>query len=267
MVAKGLNLSSSKVEVFIEKRPTLEHGKISINLFNKKYGSSEVITMEYHRDQISFIFDLSELIPSQVSQYNFSISISDIDGTIVEEVKLRDSVGRIDKMLSGAVKKIIHDFIIVAKNINGSKVFIFKKMYSGENCSLCWDRDLDSSTDSNCKKCGGTGKTSRYSKPYTTYAGALQSSSNSKENMQEGMVSDYGPQTVSLPAVVELETDDIIYYQILGVWFIVNSSLSVASLKTIDSLQTVAISELPSHSPQVETLSKNKDFILSNKGR
>jgi len=267
MVAKGLTLSSSIMEVFIEKRPTLKKGRISLNLFNKKSGSTELISIEYHRDQPSFIFDISELMPAQVGAYNTSVSILDEDGIVVEEAAIKDSVGKIDRLIRGSVKVVIHDFIRVAKNINGSKIFIFKKMYFGENCEECWDEDLDSSNNSNCKTCGGTGKAIQYSQHYVTYGGAIQPIPTERELKQEGMIMEFGPQIMSLPATLHLETDDIIYYQILGTWFIVNSNASAASLKSISSLQTVQMSELPSHAPQVEMLSKRKSFIQTNKGR
>jgi hypothetical protein len=268
MTAKGIYLSSSVVEVFLDKRPTLEEGKISLLLFSKTgSGSTQILSQDYSKDVLSFIFDISEVRPLYVSRYNLAIEIKDNDGISIEEVKLRDTKGKIDALITGAVKKVIHDFIVVAKNINGSKVFLFKKMSSGERCQQCWDYDLDSSTNSDCPTCGGTGQLFRYSKPYITYGGALQSSSISRQHAQEGMIADYGETKLSLPALVELRTDDIVYYQILGLWFIVNSNLTISGLKSIDTLQTILMNELPSHSPQIKTLSMDDSFTITNKWR
>jgi hypothetical protein len=267
VTAKGLILSSSIVEVFLENRPTLERGEIVLLLSPPKSRGAKILSQEYKDDVLSFTFDISELRPMYVTFYDLTIELRDINGNIIGEAKLKKSVGKIDSMITGITKKVIQDFIIVAKNINGSKVFIFKKMNTGEKCKECWDYDLDSSMNSNCPVCGGTGMSTRYSQSYVTYAGAIQASSLSRENTQEGMTSNYGPSQLSLPSMIELETDDVLFYQIRGMWFIVNSNITISALKNIDTLQTVAISELPSHSPQIETLSKDREWKLTNKWR
>lgn len=267
MIAKGLVQSSSVVEVFITDGPSLEQGTISLLLYNKQKESTSVLSIDYTISSLSFIFDISELTPSYVSHYDFSIEIRDVNGKVLASSKLKSSVGKVDSMITGVVKKVVHDFTLVAKNINGSKVVLFKKLSSGEKCKECWDDDLDSSSNSNCKTCGGTGKITRYSQPYTTYAGALQFSNDSLDHRQEGMISDYGPIVLSLPAMVKLATDDVLFYQILGIWLIVNTRVSIASLKRMDTLQTVAMSELPSHSPQVETILAYGSFKIENKWR
>ena len=126
---------------------------------------------------------------------------------------------------------------------------------------------MDSSNDSNCKDCGGTGYKSEYSNPLKTYAGAIQDGASQTAHQQEGMISDYGTVNVSLPALILMHTDDILFYNLTGTWYIVESTLSVSGIRTDDVLQTLGMQELPSKSPQVESLLGKHRELITNKGR
>ena len=169
--------------------------------------------------------------------------------------------------MPGHAKSIIKDFIVVAKNLNGSKIEIFKRLNSKDKCEVCWDEDMLSSNDSNCPNCDGLGEVIAYSHPYKTYGGAIQSTSNSIIQQQEGMTVDYGADTMPLPALVVLETGDVFLYHSTGVWYYVDVSINIASLSGFNTLQTVSIHSLPSHAPEVEFLSNKRLENIDNKWR
>lgn len=267
MKVKAIVLSVSSIEVFPTNIKYKGEGEISLDLRLGKNEKISRVKLAFSPLALSYIFDIAEMFPSKIFEYNFSISILNNEGEKQEEANIRSLTAGNSYLLSGVAAKVIHDFCIVAKNINGSACLIFKRVTSQEKCSVCWDKDMNSSNNSNCKSCGGTGYKSEYSNPFKTYAGAIQDGASQTAHQQEGMISDYGAVMVSLPALILMHTDDILFYKLTGTWYIVESSISVSGVRTDDVLQTIGMQEPPSKSPQVESLlAKHRDEI-TNKGR
>jgi hypothetical protein len=71
----------------------------------------------------------------------------------------------------GIIKVKKQEFLIKAKNINGNKLLVFKKLNDRVHCPDCWDKDLRTSNNTNCPTCGGTGYIDKYSEPFFTWGG------------------------------------------------------------------------------------------------
>jgi len=267
MKVLGIIESASILTVYLANTIPLDECTLDLYLLLPKKNETRMLSLPYDPRILVYTFDISEMRPSILNYYDFGVKITDSQGNEIENYPIKIKKGTRTRLLPGHAKSIIKDFIVVAKNLNGSKIEIFKRLNSKEKCEICWDEDMLSSNDSNCPNCDGLGEVITYSYAHKTYAGAVQSTSNSILQQQEGMTSNYSLDTIPLPALVVLDTGDIIFYHSTGVWYYIDTSVNIASLGGFSTLQTVAVHTLPSHAPEVEFLSKRRMETIDNKWR
>ncbi|MDF1879620.1 hypothetical protein JHD46_08220 [Sulfurimonas sp. SAG-AH-194-C20] len=229
---------------------------------------SEVETIPFDYKNIFHTFYIGDHRIFDAYSYSYRAEAVDKNGDVILSIKLKPLENQADYRIRGIARKVKADFTIVARRMNGSVIYAFKKMKLKEKCSSCWDYNLESSSDSSCKECGGLGRVSYYSNPIKTYARAVNVNSESLNLVnvgQEGV----GNSTISMLQDITLFTDDVFFYQSTGKWFIVNTSISASTIQNIPTLQTLSISELPSDSPQIEIAKRKTTFleIESNKMR
>ncbi len=248
-----LKHSTSKLTVLIRSvDQSIASGVIYLKLFIGKDNTETIHKLNYSRFELVYDFNMSKKLPRSILDMDYVVEVS--DGTTKDETR-KISVGRgLPRHLSGVSKKIKRDFTLKAKHYNGSKAYFFKKLPSEETCSECWDRDLEASNNSNCRRCGGSGYMRYFANPYLTYCGPVKWSNEGHQVQSAGkeMVST----TVSIPALADfvMTTDDIIYHVQTGDFYRVTFRTS-SELQSNSILQTLIANVVPTGYPDVEICS------------
>lgn len=269
MIRASLTIeSSSEGRVLLKNPPLVDGGKIVISAIFSKDSISNLLEEDYSFRKIDYKFSILNSRPFTLANYDFIVEIIDNNGNVVDSGKIKDSNGKKDVGISGHARAVKGNFRTVSRNLNGSKILIFKKVRSGDPCPSCWDFDLEASNNSSCPECGGNGWIDYYSYPIKEYAGAIQFQGTVEDVMNEGRVPNVSNTTISMPADVVLEADDLFFHQMSGEWYVVLLSINVASIRMFRTLQTLQISSVPSDSPEIRSAMKNIDEDqLSNKAR
>jgi len=247
-------LSTSTIRVFIKSIDTImETGTITLRLSISKKEDSFVVELPYERTKIVYDFDLSKEAPKNPGDFKYLVTVSDGN---TDETSRPTIVGSgAPHHISGAVKKIQHDFRRVAKQYNGSVIYMFKKIPTGGNCTDCWDEDLMGSNNSNCKTCGGTGKVTYYSQPFKSYGDAVKFTNEKYGTQDSGKVMENTAVQMSAVADFVLTTDDMVYYDNTGDWYRVKAR-TVSELQSFPVLQMLIMDLMPSGAPETETAYK-----------
>ena len=257
MKVKLTKVSTYVIGVVINSAdPSITEGEISLVLSIGKDNSKTVMTLPYSNREVLYSFNLSKKLPRSLGDFYYIVSIS--DGSNTDATKKIGLFGNIPHHISGAIKKIRHDFGIIAKNYNGSEAYFFKKLKSEEVCPDCWDRDLRASSNSNCKTCGGTGYVTYFTNPYKTYCGEIKWSNETYKTEDPGKSMPTTTVSISALADLILTTDDIIYYVSTGDFFRVVSR-TVSEMKGNPVLQTLVSNMIPSNFPDAEIC---KDLVI-----
>ncbi len=227
----------------------IDNGEISLILFLKKDNTEEILTLPYKNTKLEYIFDMSKKFPRNIGDFDYKIIVK--NENISDETRKLKLFGSLPPHLSGAVKKIQHDFDIVSRKYNGSIAYMFKKLPSDEKCPECWDDDLDASNNSNCGTCGGTGKLRSFTEPFKTVCGPIkwQQESYSLDNPGKALANP----SVSISSIADIvmTTDDIIYYVATGEFYRVLNR-TVSEMQTFPVLQTLVANLIPSNYPDAE---------------
>lgn len=250
--------------VYIDK-PNINTEYLGISLRTKKNEENVLVESDFFANKFEYSFNLSELPSIDVGSGDFNIVEMSSTKEILSSSKVNFNSTTNDILITGIEKKILHDFTIVSKNINGSPVHLFKKLNLGDKCEVCWDSDLGSSNDSNCPSCGGKGTKITYSQPIKTYAGPIQQVGDNLVVREEGTISSYPPVSTTVPSLVLLMTDDIMYHQNSGEWYTIRGLNTSSSAKGINILQRVTMETIPTGSPLSDTALKQHGFKPNNK--
>ena len=250
MKASIIKVSTSKLKVMILSIDNdISYDTISLSQIIDKNNTIPAISLPYEKGKIEYIFDLSETLPRETGWFDYVVSLdSEGSSESTRKTKIKFSTSW---HIAGMARKIKHDLYIASKRLNGSKVFLFKKMSSGEKCPECWNEDMQSSDDSNCKTCGGSGKITTYSKPVKTYAGPLIYSDVTYDTGIAGKELLDRRAAVTVDADLMLTSDDIMFYVQTGDFLRVDSS-SPSLLQSEPVTQKLVVQELPSGSFQAE---------------
>ncbi len=254
MKVKALKRSTDIIRIIISTPPlNIKDGTITLNLYLSKNDKEKLISLPYSNLTVSYDFNFSKILPRNISDFEYNIVVSDDNST--EETRKVRLFPSLPHHLSGAIKKIQHDFSIISRKYNGSEALFFKKIPGEDNCTECWDNDLQSSNNSNCPVCGGTGKMRYFSNPYKTICGPIkwQQETYSIDNPGKALAST-SVMISSLPDLM-LTTDDVIFYKKTGEFFRVVSR-TVSELQTMPSLQNFVANLIPSDYPDAEICSK-----------
>jgi len=257
MKVKAIKESSTSLRLVIVDGP-IEDGKLSLRAkFSKGY--DEIASCDYLHEKINYTL-------SVLDTSTFSIDISSIEVVIndTHRASVPNIFGAVPNILNGIINKKRADFIAVARHLNGSKVYLFKRLKSGEHCKTCWDEDLRSSSNSACPECGGTGFSKYYSNPLLTWGGAWQTTNTLSPVQYEGRTNSYQNSTLEVLADYEPTTGDILYYVKFGTWLIISDSIS-PMLMGIPVKTIVTVQEAEEDSPEVRLLSLQ--IPLNNKGK
>ena len=157
----------------------------------------------------------------------------------------------------GIAKVRRKEFLAVAKNVNGTKVLIFKRT-SGRKCPECYDEDLEASANSSCKMCGGTGYVEVYTKPYFTWGQAFLRqppsyalSSPTGKDLHKPSSKDIGH--IVLLNEIPIEVDDLIYVIEAGELGLVRG-VTRTQFSGIDLTQAIEVNILPSGSTEFQAV-------------
>jgi hypothetical protein len=255
MIKARINKDGSSIlRVFIDRiDEPIENGVIELYLVDPKKEKTLIAKQPYEKLTLVYDFDMADNSPYNIGDYNYSVIIK--DETSVSESKPMKLFGGAPMHIRGAIKKIRYDFQIVAKQYNGSKAYLFKRIPGQEKCPACWDEDLQSSSNSNCLVCGGTGFISYYSKPYKTYAGPLHFANEAFSTEDAGKVLQSPLIRISMLADFILMENDIIFYEKTRDWLRVKDR-TISELQTYPVLQSFTAAVMPSGSPEIEVAKK-----------
>ncbi len=245
-----IKTSLSRLRVIINSIDrNINYDEIVLSQYFGRNNTVEALRMPYEKDKIEYEFNLSRKLPREIGSFKYIVTLtSEKDTEESRPTKIKFSTSW---HVSGMAKKIKHDFYIASKNVNGSKIFIFKKLSSGGVCPECWDDDLESSNDSNCKTCSGSGKIISYSKPVKTYAGPLIYAGVTHETMEAGKELVDSMATVTTDADIILSSDDVLFYVNTSEFYRVDS-VTPSLLQSEPVTQQLVVQELPTNSFQSE---------------
>lgn len=250
MRAKLTKISTNILRAIVsDVDPSIKDGTIELILFLKKGNEEVVSTLNYSFDKLDYEFDMSKKFPRNIVDFDYKIIVK--NDSKQEETRRLKLYGNLPKHLSGAAKKIRNDFDIVSRNYNGSVAYFFKKLPGNERCPICWDEDLQSSNNSNCPSCNGTGKVRYFSSPFKTVCGPIKWQNEAFTIDNPGKV--LASPTVSISALADLvlTTDDIIYYKATSEFYRVISR-TPSELQGYAVLQTLVANLLPSNYTDAE---------------
>jgi len=136
--------------------------------------------------------------------------------SVAREVELSPSNSEEPSWKRGIMKQQRYEFLIKAKKVNGNKLLIFKKIHTKEHCPDCWDDDLQSSSNTNCPTCGGTGYIDKYSYPFFTWGGPYINQAAAYPKGTEDGKDMFNPQygntsNITLLPDVPIDIGDLIY--------------------------------------------------------
>ena len=252
--AKIQKEGSSILRVFINNFDApIKSGIIKLKLVVDRKNSTVVAEQPFDFLTLVYDFNLSGNSPYNIGDYDYIVEID--DGEQQDYSRPIKLFGGAPVYIRGAIKKIRDDFRRVAKSLNGSVVYLFKRIPGSQKCEACWDEDLQSSNNTNCKVCGGTGFISYYSNPFKTYAGPLNFANETFSTEDAGKVLQTPSVTLSVIADFILIENDIIFYAKTGDWYRVKAR-TVSELQTYPVLQNFIAAVMPSGSPEVEQASK-----------
>jgi len=247
MRAKISKPSTNELRVSFSEPSTIDSGIIELYAYLKKGNSEKIAELPYDKEELSYVFNLEDQLPRNIGDLDFQIIVKN-DSQSEESRRLR-LYGDAPHHLSGVLKKVRYDFDIVSRRYNGSIAYFFKKLPGTKKCSECWDEDLQSSNNSNCKACGGDGYITTYSKPYKTVCGPMLW-------QDEAYVVDSPGKTIADPTVkvsalgdLPLVTDDIIYYVKTGDFLRVARRM-VSETQSSIVLQSFFAKIIPSDTPE-----------------
>jgi hypothetical protein len=247
---------SSVINVLISKIDTIiDEGTIRLLMVVDRKNATVVGEQPYNKMDYAYTFDLSDNAPYNIGDYDYKVEVESADGSKKEESRTLRLFGGAPTHIRGAIKKVRNDFKIVSKKYNGSVVYLFKRIPGQEKCPVCWDEDLQSSNNSNCPECGGTGFVTYYANPYKTYAGPMHWDNETFSTEDAGKVMQNPTVQVSTIADFVLMENDLIYYVKTGDWLRVKAR-TVSELQTYPVLQTFIAATMPSDSPEVEKAKK-----------
>jgi len=151
----------------------------------------------------------------EIDIQSYKIVFKDNDATI-KEIVLSTSNSAQPTWKRGIAKQQRYEFLIKAKRINGNKLLIFKKIKSKEHCPSCWDDDLQSSNNTNCPVCGGTGYIDKYSIPFFTWGGPYINQATAYPKGIEDGKDMYNPQygasaNITILPDIPIDIGDLIY--------------------------------------------------------
>jgi len=166
-------------------------------------------------NQIAFsVYNLQEFNEYSIDYITYKLILKN-QNNLVKEVKLSPNNFSVPSWKRGIQKIKRQEFLITAKRVNGNKVLVFKKL-KAQHCPKCWDEDLQSSNNSNCPLCGGTGYVEKYSLPYFTWGGPYIVQPPSyllgDEQGKDIFNPNHGGQTsITLLPDVLVDVDDLVY--------------------------------------------------------
>ena len=255
MKAKITKVSTSIIDVVINRvDPAIIEGDLSLMLYISKGAIETVMTLPYTNREVGYSFNLSKRLPRSLGDFEYVVSLS--GGGLLDETKKSSLSGNVPHHISGVIKRIRHDFTIISKKYNGSVAYFFKKIKGETTCPDCWDKDLRSSNNSNCKTCGGTGYISYFTNPYKTYCGEIKWSNETYTTEDPGKSMPTTTVSISALADLILTTDDIVYYVNTGDFLRVVSR-TVSEMRANPVLQTLVSNTIPSNFPDAEICKKN----------
>lgn len=245
-----LKVSSSKLKITINSSQfSGTKGTVKLSQY---FGKDNFIFLSeelFVEGQLEYAFNLSNSLPRDISECRYVIEIS--TDKVVESSKPTKVKFSSSWQISGMAKKIRYDFYIASKNLNGGRAYIFKKLFSDIKCLECWDSDLESSNDSNCPSCGGSGVTIAYSKPLKVYAGPLLYAGTTFDTGAAGKELVDRSARVTVDSDLYMSSDDVIYYVKTGEYYRVDSS-TPSLLQSELVTQQLVVQLLPSNSFQSE---------------
>lgn len=260
MKASILKHTTSELTVLVQDvNSKIESGSIILKLFIGKNNSETIHKLAYSKVDLVYTFDMSKKLPRSLMDMIYIIEIFDETN---KDVSKKISISKkMPPHLSGPLKKIKHDFLITAKNYNGSKAYFFKKLPGEKVCEACWDKDLKASNNSNCKTCGGSGYIRYFANPYLTYCGPVKWANEAHRTQSSGK--ELASTTVTISALADfiMNTDDMIYYVKTGDFYRVISR-TVSEIQASPVLQALVSNLVPSNYPDAEICAN----ILDNNG-
>ncbi len=215
--------------------------------------ASPVASLPYQDDILYYTFDLSRAEPKSTGDFDYYVEVS--DGSLKDQSRKAKVFNGVAHHIAGAVKKIKSDFKLVAKTHNGSIIYMFKRMPSGQKCSLCWDEDLMASNNSSCPECGGKGFMSYYSQPFKSYGSAINFVNEKYGTQDQGKTMENTSVTMSALADFILTTDDMVYYERTGDWYRIKAR-TISELQSVPTLQMFVMDLMPSGAPETEAAYK-----------
>jgi len=179
----------------------------------------------------------------------------------VKEAILQPFAYNVPHWQRGIIKMKRYEFFIKAKKINGNMVLIFKQLDDKIPCPECWDSDLQSSTNSNCSLCGGSGYIKKYSKPIFTWGGPYMNQPSAPPKGTIDGLDKFNPHygaiaSITLLPDVPIEMYDLIYVINSGELNIVHSVSQTYFHNQLMS-QNVTCASLPSETREFKAVEKD----------
>ena len=206
--------TNTAFNLYIKDAPPSTH-KIQVFQIDKDKEYTNLLEeVVYHEDKIFYQIS-GEFNNLNISFYPFRIVLLDQDNNILFDKRIPIINMRIPDWQKGMFKVKQHEFYTIAKNVNGSKVLLFKLIHSNQHCPQCWDKDLKSSNNSKCPICGGSGYVNKYSKPALVWGNFYKSppTSYSKGDIQGKNI--YNPNggmvRLAFFGDVPIDEDDLVF--------------------------------------------------------
>jgi len=234
---------------------------ITLEFFSDKKHSTLINKKDFDPRKTFYTFlNNDTILVEQMEALNFIVCLYDENDNKIEESRPFCYTGNIRPRLQGVVNRVIQDFNVVAKNYNGSKAFVYKKLPGRVKCKECWDEDLESSTNTQCKSCGGSGYEQLYAYPIKMFFGPIQAQKGADQLLDEGRIDEIPSMSVTTTADISLWTGDIFFYELTGDWFII-LQVTASSIMEAGTLQTIFCNYIPSNAPEMRAAIKAKALL------
>lgn len=228
-----------------------------VELYAKAGDTREFIGSAEERNAFAFLIQTPrESKPFEPSRHRYIVVMYG-DGAKVGEEEAIATNFAIPAWKRGIAKVRRKEFLAVAKNVNGTKILVFKKT-AGRKCPECYDEDLDASINTSCARCGGTGFVDEYTQPHFTWGMAFLRQPPSHRLGEPTGKDIHKPSSRDTGRVVVLneipiEVDDLVYVVDAGELGLVRS-ITRTQFSGIDLTQAVDMNILPSGSREFQAV-------------
>lgn len=228
-----------------------------VELYAKDGDTREFVGAANEQNAFAFLVQIQQdSEPFEPSKHRYVVAMY-AEGVKVGEEEAIVTNFALQSWKRGIAKVRRKEFLAVAKNVNGTKILVFKRT-AGRKCPECYDEDLDASVSTSCARCGGTGFVDEYTQPHFTWGLAFlrqpplhKLGEPTGKDIHKPSSRDIG--RVVVLSEIPIEIDDLIYVVDAGELGLVRG-ITRTQFSGIDLTQAMDVHILPSESREFQAV-------------